>query len=498
MISARRDHTATLLTSGQVLLAGGNTGSGVTNKAELYDPTSGTFTSYKSATTSAIAHHSATSLPDGKILIAGGFDGSAATNTADLFDPASATFTALPPMTSTRQDHTTTLLLSGQVLLAGGGDAKGGTTNTAELFDPSLGNFTSLSPNSTMTSARRSHTATLLSSGKVLLAGGDVNGSVTNTAELFDPISAIFTATPNMTSARRYHTATLLPSGKILLAGGDVNGAVTNTAELFDPASGTFISLSPNNTMTSPRGYHTATLLPSGKVLLAGGDVNGAVTNTAELFDPASGTFTATLSTMNWTRVNHTATLLPGGAVLIAGGRDGSASRNTAELFDPATETFTPLSPNNTMTLARASHTATLLPSGQVLIAGGSDANGGTTNTAEAFDLGLGFSDARRPVISTAPNSLVQPASLVLSGTGFQGDSEGSGSSVNNSATNYPVLQLMRIDNEQTFFPLSNSATNWSDTSFSSGTLGGGTQLSAWLLSRHDLHERHSKFSENH
>ena len=180
---------------------------------------------------------------------------------------------------------------------------------------------------------------------------------------------------------------------------------------------------------------------------------------------------------MTSARADHTATLLASGHVLIAGGNTGNSSTNTADLFEPATGTFTSLSQNNAMISARAHHTATLLPSGKVLIAGGTDANGGTTNTAEAFDLGLGFSDARRPVLSTAPNSLVQPASLVLSGTGFRGDSEGSGSSVNNSATNYPVLQLMRIDNEQTFFPLSNSATNWSDTAFSSGTLGAGTPL---------------------
>ena len=170
-------------------------------------------------------------------------------------------------MTSTRRAHTATLLPSGKVLLAGGGDANGGTTNTAELFDPASGTFTSLSPNSTMTSARRSHTATLLSSGKVLLAGGDVNGSVTNTAELFDPASGIFTATPNMTSARAYHTATLIPGPHVLIAGGNTGNSSTNTAELFHPDSGTFTSLPQNNTMTAARAHHTATLLPSGKVL---------------------------------------------------------------------------------------------------------------------------------------------------------------------------------------------------------------------------------------
>jgi hypothetical protein len=92
-------------------------------------------------------------------------------------------------------------------------------------------------------------------------------------------------------------------------------------------------------------------------------------------------------------------------------------------------------------------------------------------NTAELFDGGVSFSDARGPVISTAPNTLIQPASLVLTGAGFRGDSEASGGSFANSATNYPLVQLTRIDNEQSFFVLSDPATNWSDTSFTSETL---------------------------
>ncbi len=534
MTSARARHTATLLPSGKVLLAAGvtNAAGAITNTAELFDPTAGTFTSLSPSTMYTARDHTATLLPGGKVLIAGGYDGVASTSTAELFDPAaiasftsatqsnlnqarrggtatvlptgrvliaggisagntatnsaelfdptSGTFTSLAPntMTSARARHTATLLPSGKVLIAGGTDANGVNTNTAELFDPAQGTFASLLPNNTMASARASHTATLLPDGKVLLAGGDVNGSNTNTAELFDPSSGTFTAlSPNntMTAARAYHTATLIagPGGgpHVLLAGGNTGNSTTNTAELFDPATGTFTA-TPN--MTLPRGSHTATLLPNGHVLLAGGDVNGSNTNTAELFNSISGTFIALSpnNTMSSARAYHTATLLPGGQVLIAGGSTGNLPTSTADLFEPATGTFTPFSANNTMTAARYLHTATLLTSGKVLLAGGGDANGGSTNTAELFDLGLGFSDARRPALSAATDPLLQPSSLVLSGTGFRGDSEGSGSSFNSSATNYPVAQLTRIDNEHTVFPLSHSATNWSDTTFSSETLG--------------------------
>jgi hypothetical protein len=149
-----------------------------------------------------------------------------------------------------------------------------------------------------------------------------------------------FHAVLHMTSARQDHTATLLPDGKVLLAGGRKDDlTVVATAELFDPATSTSTAVS--MPMVTPRVFHTATLLRDGKVLLIGGDggVNGPPLNTAELYDPAAGTFTATGS-MITTRRFHTATLLPDGMVLVVGGAGDTKYQQMIEVYDPATGTF--------------------------------------------------------------------------------------------------------------------------------------------------------------
>jgi WD40 repeat protein len=336
--------------------------------------------------------HTATLLGSGKVLIAGGYTpmpgGSAATTKrAELFDPATGIFTPVSDMTSPRDSHTATLLPNGKVLITGGllRTIFNNVTylSSAELFDPATASFT---PVASMSAPRQRHTATLLGNGKVLIVGGDSSPSdgTLNTAELFDSETGTFTSLPNpMSEPRTSHTATLLPSGKILIAGGYKlvgPGAVgTNTAELLDPVSGIFTSLAPN-TMTSIRLQHTATLLPNGKVLITGGSTDSSVyptANTAELFDPSTGTFTLIASIMTSPRSTHTATLLPNGKVLLTGGYNGgvgfpgspgTAFTNAAESFDPVSETFLPLPP---MTTGRALHTATLLTSGEILIVGG-------------------------------------------------------------------------------------------------------------------------------
>jgi len=400
MTSARYDHTTTLLPNGLVLITGGFNGSFTGLKtAELYNPTTQTFTALTATMTSARYGHMATLLPNGLVLITGGLSGSTVFNTAELYNPTTQTFTALTAtMTSPRAGHTATLLPNGQVLFTGGSSVfAAGPVNTAEQYDPVANTFTALT--ATMTTARAAHTATLLPNGLVLLTGGNSSNANLNTAELYNPTAETFTAlTATMTTARDGHTATLLPNGLVLITGGYINGPVTgpahNTTELYDPTANTFTALTA--TMTTDRANHTATLLPNGLVLLAGG-TNGSGTpgdepalNTAEVYEalpPSVQTFTALTATMTTARGGHTATLLPNGKVLLTGGFNGSDTvLNTAQLYDRTANTFTALTA--TMTIARCYHTATLLPTGQVLITGGSTNANGSANldTAELYD----------------------------------------------------------------------------------------------------------------
>jgi N-acetylneuraminic acid mutarotase len=285
-------------------------------------------------------------------------------------------------LNTARFDDTATLLPSGRVLVVGGSYGGPIYALTAELYDPTAGTWSSTgSAEFNLSSVLGSYhnTATLLPSGKVLVAGGDLGDSPFDSAGLYDATTGTWSITGHLNAERASHTATLLPNGKVLVVGGfdyDYDDSL-NSAELYDPATGTWSSTGSLNT---PRVYHTATLLPNGKVLVAGGfdgglfDRNHAL-NSAELYDPATGTWSST-GNLNTVRLAHTATLLPGGKVLVAGGSADNDSRtnnnlNTAELYDPATGTWS-IAAN--LIIASSNHTATLLPSGRVLVVGGDSA----------------------------------------------------------------------------------------------------------------------------
>jgi hypothetical protein len=278
-----------------------------------------------------------------------------------------------------RFDHTATLLSNGKVLIAGG-MGEGWDLGSAELYDPGLGTFTATGG---MAEARSLHTATLLPSGKVLVAGGNSMSGYLGSAELYDPVAGRFTVTGSMTVTRMDHTATMLPNGKVLIAGGLGNGGqYLANAELFDPSTGKFTAISG---MTVARTNHTATMLPNGKVLIAAGHGDGSYLASAELYDPGNATFTATGS-MDVARSRHTATLLLDGKVLIAGGEHAVGGYvypfAEAELYDPAVGTF---AVTGSMTVPRDFHTATMLLDGKVLIVGGISI-GGDLTSAELYD----------------------------------------------------------------------------------------------------------------
>jgi WD40 repeat protein len=325
LVNARSGHTATLLPNGKVLVTGGTADNAALASAELYDPASGTWTATGSLAERRFGH-TATLLPNGKVLVVGGITCCFDLVTAELYDPATGTWTSTGSLAMGRRNHTATLLPNGKVLVTGGvydSTIASFALSSAELYDPVSGTWTSTG---NMTTARVGHTATLLPSGKVLVAGGVGDSNALVSAELYDPANGIWTATGSLATGRSNHTATFLPNGMVLVVGGYGVGS----AELYNPASETWTATA--SPLAAERSSATATLLPSHKVVVAGGAGSGGYLMSAELYDVNSGIWTAT-GNLGTARLGHTATLLPSKKVLVAGGKYGSETLASAELY---------------------------------------------------------------------------------------------------------------------------------------------------------------------
>ncbi|HEU5296120.1 MAG TPA: kelch repeat-containing protein [Burkholderiaceae bacterium] len=337
----------------------------------------------------AYVEHVAVALADGGAFVMGG-NTSQFINTPDVstslrYDSVTETFAPGPDLVFSAEAGFTlpVELPDGAFMLVGGGinsgTQLGGTVDgirATQAFDPATGRFRRVGD-----LAARHHmggTATALRDGGVLVAGGDLPASAT--AERYDPATGRWTVQGAMTVARRGHTATQLLDGRVLITGGEVccntsADASLRTAEIYDPATGTFQA---TGSMALHRSFHAATLLADGRVLVSGGfqaENNGAVAD-AEIFDPASGQFTLT-GRMPTARLEHAAVRLVDGRVLVVSGQHAIETRlvasATTTIYEPSTGQW---HDGPTLDVARAASTATLLRSGKVLVFGGADAGG--------------------------------------------------------------------------------------------------------------------------
>lgn len=293
--------------------------------------------------------------------------------------------------------------------------------------------------NSPMFVPRSLHTAIRLLDGTVLVCGGETNWSLpfttpTASAECYLPSSNKWVLTASMAHPRSDHTATLLPDGKVMVCGG--------AGEIEDPAPTTLLASAEIyfsdqkrqtafwksvGTMHEARDNHTATLLLDGKVLVAGGRGNVAypwMLASAEIFDPSTGTWTATAS-MNHPRRGHSATLLPDGRVLVAGGfssaNDPNVTTATAEIYNPSNETWTP---TGSLNIDRANHWATLMLDGRVLLVSGyrySWNGGGYLRGTETYDPSMGIwqTNANRSAYVIGSGICFLPTGDVLAAGGY-------------------------------------------------------------------------------
>lgn len=326
------------------------------------------------------AAHQATLLTSGQVLITGGCAGHSCEKillSAELYDPSSRSFHSVSPMNTPRASHTAAALPNGQVLVAGGWSGKQATAS-AEIYDPETDEW---KPIEAMSTSRESPIAVSLPDSSVFVMSGGT-GRLENLTiiEVFDPATATFSVAGK--SSINHYLATALADGRVLMTGGqDNDGNIHNRASIFDPATG---EIQETGSMQTPRVKHAATLLNDGRILVMGGSdsqgYRGRYTST-EIYDPESGEFSMGPN-MFWGRhkINDAVTLLPSGEVLVAGGAD------KPEIFDPVHQNFSVT--EDQLSGPQMFTTATLLHDGNVLVLGGYDERIQTSASAWSVQVG--------------------------------------------------------------------------------------------------------------
>jgi Galactose oxidase, central domain/Kelch motif len=276
-------------------------------------------------------------------------------------------------MSESRGSFTATSLVDGRVLVVGGNNISQRWLASAEIYDPVSGLWTPTEPKEPHGIG---HTATLLMDGRVLVVGGcigDGPSGWSNRAELFDPATNSWSEAYMMSNSRCNHAAALLSDGRVLVAGGEDGEGILNSTEIFDPATRLW---SKTGNLITARGRAEMVRLSDGRLLVTGGlakDINGLhALITVEIYDMKSGKWTEAAS-MGHARYGHTADMLPGGLVIVIGGLEKAEMNSdeflkSVEIYDPEGNTWTEIA---SLTVPRAFHSTNLLPDGHILVMGG-------------------------------------------------------------------------------------------------------------------------------
>jgi anti-sigma factor RsiW len=323
----RQGHTATVLSDGRVLVAGG-LGPGNLPSSELFDPATGEW-SPASDMNDARSGHVAVLLQDGRALVAGGYDSDGPIAGVEVF--AGDAWIRAPSLLDARGGRFGVVELRDGAVLVVGGNGAGAFLDSAELLVLETGEvrFT----DSPLSSPRLGHTTTLLADGRVLVVGGAGDeGSPLSSAEIFDATTGAWLRAAPLAAARREHSATLLPDGRVLVTGGvGIDGRLA-TVEIYDPVTDTW---SPGPEMAEPRELHSAIAF-AGQVLVLGGFGRNGVVGTSALFDPIAMAWTQGPSLRRPQYEIPVVRLQDGSVMAIAGaGGDGSMNSDVEILPDP-------------------------------------------------------------------------------------------------------------------------------------------------------------------
>lgn len=462
---ARAAHVSTVLADGRVLVTGGAVqgGSGATASVESFDPAVASVVA-AAPLQSARAGFSATVLRDGRVLLAGGSNGAVGLASVEIHDPATGNNGMAASMAGPRVDHTATLLPDGRVLVVGGRATPAGNDAlaTADLYDPHTNSWSSAgSVVAAGGSARHGHSATLLPDGSVLVAGGTNATGVAGgdggllRAVRYLPGSGTWLAAGTLPDEKSGHVAVLLPNAHVLVVGGRTrNGAIGGGSSRYRPDTGTWESGGP----IIPRAAIAASFLADGRLLFTGGvDANGPSAaacvwdwqDVNGIQNPCIGAPALLLPTA---RAGHSSTLLPDGRVLVAGGRDASgALASTALLHAPRSHPFNDAETavwrsSASLPAARSAPRAVLLGDGRVALFGGADNGGIPQASVQLFDPGRAPDATREPVVASASDVVFADESLALAGSGFRPWLDGSSGNTKASSSHHPVVQVQRVD----------------------------------------------------